>query len=263
LDLLILASILLAACAPKATPAPTVVPTAIPEPALGSPEHPIKVLFVPSIDTQLIVATGEALKTALNEATGLTFEVSVPTSYAATLEEIYASPADTMGFIPGLGYMLANQLCGVDVGAKAVRFGLDWYAAMLVVQRDSDIQTVEDLNGKKWAYPDAGSTSGYMYPLYMLNTAGVTPGEVVEAGSHDAAIRAVYNGEVDFGTAFFSPANIDGTTMGDAALTDPDVPEDLLASCANTAEDKTVMCGNYEPRDARRNLRKEIPDAYQ
>lgn len=193
--------------------------------------------------------------------------MSVPTSYAATIEEMCASPTDTIGFIPGLGYVLANQLCDVKVGGKAVRFGLDWYAAMVVVQRDSEYQTLADLDGKKWAYPDASSTSGYMYPQYMFQQAGITPGETVEAGGHDSALRALYNGEVDFATAFWSPANVDGVslgvTLGKDSLLEPDVPEDLLASCANTAEDKTVMCGNYEPRDARRNLRKEVPDAFQ
>jgi phosphonate transport system substrate-binding protein len=168
-----------------------------------------------------------------------------------------------MAFIPGLGYVLANQLCGVKVGGKAVRFGLDWYAAMVVVQRDSEYQTLADLNGKKWAYPDAGSTSGYLYPQYMFQQAGLVPGETVEAGGHDSALRALYNGEVDFATAFWSPANVDGVTVGEAGLESPDIPADLLASCANTAEDKTVMCGNFEPRDARRNLRKEVPDAMQ
>src|SRR3990170_2603729 len=89
---LVIASIVLAACAPAATatqaptqpPEPTAVPpTAVPEPAVGSAEHPIKVLFVPSVDAQVIVAGGEIMAEALNQATGLTFEVSVPTSYAA------------------------------------------------------------------------------------------------------------------------------------------------------------------------------------
>lgn len=230
---------------------------------IGTEEHPIKVLFVPSVDAQQIIAGGEMLAKVLNEATGLVFEVSVPTSYAATLEEMCASPSDTIGFIPGLGYVLANQLCGVKVAAKAIRFGLDWYAAMIVVARDSQYQSLADLNGKKWAYPDAASTSGYLYPLYMFQEAGITLGETVEAGSHDAAMRAVYNGEADFGTAFYSPPIVDGKSLGVDALENPDVPEELVASCANTAEDKTILCGNYEPRDARRNLRKEVPDAIQ
>ena len=51
----------------------------------------------------------------------------VPTSYAATIEEMCASPSDTMAFIPGLGYALASQLCGVNVAFKAIRFGFPVY----------------------------------------------------------------------------------------------------------------------------------------
>lgn len=279
LMVLVIASLLVAACAPAATPAPTTEapmptkeeptatpvpePTATPEPEIGSAEHPIKVLFVPSVDAEKIVAGGQKLAEALNKATGLTFEVVVPTSYAATIEEMCASPNDTIGFIPGLGYVLANQLCGVKVGGKAVRFGYDWYAAMIVVARDSEITKVEDLNGKKWAYPDAASTSGYLYPLYMFKEAGVTPGETVAAGSHDAAIKAVYNGEADFGTAFYSPPRVDGQSIQWEPGQDPDVPADLLASCTVTQDEKALMCGNFEVRDARRNLRKELPDVAQ
>jgi len=230
---------------------------------IGTADNPIKVLFVPSVDAAEIVAGGEQLAGVLNEATSLEFEVSVPTSYAATIEEMCASPGNTMGFIPGLGYVLANQLCGVEVAAKAVRFGYDWYAAMLMVERDSELQSVEELAGLKWAYPDPGSTSGYMYPLYMLQQAGVELGETLEAGSHDGAVRAIYNGEADFGTAFYSPPRVDGVAIEWLPGDPPDVPEDLLAECNITDDGGTIMCGNFEPRDARRNLREEAPDVMQ
>jgi phosphate/phosphite/phosphonate ABC transporter binding protein len=243
-------------------PTPTPEPTPTPVP-IGTADNPIKVLFVPSVDTAEIVAGGELLAAALKEATGLEFKVTVPTSYAATIEEICASPADTMAFIPGLGYVLANQLCGVDVAAKAIRFGLDWYAAQVIVLRDSPYQTLADLNGKKWAYPDAGSTSGYLYPQYMFQEAGVVPGEIVEGGGHTGVVKAVYNGEVDFGTTFYSPANVDGKPLAWNEGDDPDIPADLLETCALTADAKTIMCGNFEPRDARRNIREESPDVMQ
>jgi phosphonate transport system substrate-binding protein len=232
-------------------------------PGVGSPENPIKVLFVPSVDAADIIAGGEILSDFLNEATGYSFEVVVPTSYAATLEEMCAAPENTMGFIPGLGYVLANSLCGVDVAGKAERFGYQWYAAMVVVQRDSDIQTLADLNGKTWAYPDAGSTSGFLYPTYMFQQEGVVPGDTVEAGGHTGSIRAVYNGEVDFATAFYSPPRVDGTSIDWKPGDEPDIPADLVEACANTEGDGTVMCGNFEPRDARRNIRSEVPDVMQ
>ena len=267
---LLLAAILLAACGPQATPTaapPTEVPpTAVPptpEPAVGSPERPIKVLFVPSVDAQVIVAGGDVMADALNEATGLYFQVSVPTSYAATIEEMCASPADTMAFIPGLGYVLANQLCGVDVSFKAVRFGFDVYWAQILVPRDSDVDSIDDLNGLKWAYPDAGSTSGYMVPLVMFQEAGVTPGETVEAGSHNAAALAVYNGEVDFGTTFFSPAlrpeGMAAWEPGD----DPDIPDDLVALCGPNSEGTRLLCGDWRVLDARASIRTEAPNIVQ
>jgi phosphonate transport system substrate-binding protein len=138
---------------------------------------------------------------------------------------------------------------------------------MIFVARDSEIQTLADLNGLKWAYPDGASTSGYMYPLYMLTEAGVVPSEMIAAGNHDSAVRAVYNGEADFGTAFWSPANVDGVsqgvTLGADSLLSPDVPAELVDSCVVTEDGKQVLCGNFEVRDARRNLRAEVPDVVQ
>jgi phosphonate transport system substrate-binding protein len=269
--ILVIASLVLGACA-QATPtaAPTqpppeptaVPPTEVPEPAVGSAEHPIKVLFVPSVDAQTIVAGGEIMAQALNDATGLTFEVSVPTSYAATIEEMCASPTDTMGFIPGLGYALASQLCGVDVAFKAVRFGFDVYWAEILVPRDSEIDSIDDLAGLKWGYPDPGSTSGYMVPLVMFQEAGITVGEQVQTGGHPQASQALYNGEVDFATNFYSPpTDINtGEVVFDPA--NPDIPADLVESCGLDA-DGNLVCGTLRVRDARANIREAAPDVIQ
>ena len=270
----------LAACAP-ATPAPTeepaapeptaVPPTEVPPtpteapPAIGSEEHPIKVLFVPSVDAQVIVSGGEIMANALHEATGLSFEVVVPTSYAATIEEMCASPDDTIGFIPGLGYVLANQLCGVDVSFKAVRFGYSVYWAQILVPRDSDIQSVADLNGKKWAYPDVGSTSGYLAILPLFAEAGVTPGETLEAGGHNQATLALYNGEADFSTSFYSPyAAPEGGIKW--SKDHPDIPDEFVDSCKPNEDQSRLFCGpnaDYRVLDNRASVRKDAPDVVQ
>jgi phosphonate transport system substrate-binding protein len=230
---------------------------------IGTEAHPIKVLFVPSVDANVIVSGGEIMAEALNEATGLHFTVSVPTSYAATIEEMCASPTDSIGFIPGLGYVLANQLCGVDVSFKAIRFGWDVYWAQILVPRDSEIQSLADLNGSKWAYPDAGSTSGYLAILPLLQDNNVTAGETLEAGGHTGAVRAVYNGEADFASTFFSPPlkpeGEEPWQPGD----DPDIPADLIESCALSDDGSALMCGEWRVLDARASLREEAPDVIQ
>ncbi|MBE0682109.1 MAG: phosphate/phosphite/phosphonate ABC transporter substrate-binding protein [Anaerolineales bacterium] len=240
---------------------------------LGTPERPIKVLFVPSVDANIIVSGGEVMATALNEATGLTFEVTVPTSYAATIEEMCASPTDTMAFIPGLGYAIASQLCGVDVAFKAIRFGYPVYWAEYIVARDSEFQTLADLEGATWGYGDLGSTSGYMVPAVELAEAGITPGEQVQTGGHNQTVTAVYNGEVDFGTVFYSvPLNPEGDplfTYDDylagtiTSLEQYEIPAEVIPNCAPDAEGKKLLCDGYRVLDARANIRTEAPDVMQ
>jgi phosphonate transport system substrate-binding protein len=231
---------------------------------LGTADNPIRVLFVPSVDAQVITSGGEILADALNAATGLEYEVAIPTSYAATAEEMCAAPDGTMAFIPGLLYVLASDLCGVDVSFKAVRFGYDVYWTEFLVPRDSDVSSIDDLAGLTWAYPDAGSTSGYMVPTVMFDDAGVAAGETVEAGSHNAAALAVYNGDADFATVFYSPwlNTAEDGEQWDGTSENADIPADLVDSCAVTPEDR-LFCGDYRVLDARANVRTEAPDIVQ
>lgn len=236
---------------------------------LGSEDRPIQVLFVPSVDADVIVSGGEVLATALNDATGLNFEVSVPTSYAATIEAMCASPDDTIGFIPALGYVLANERCGVQVGNAAVRFGLAWYAAQIIVQADSPYETIDDLAGASWAVPSVTSTSGFLFPQAMFNDAGIEPGEIVEAGGHTGAVLAVYNGDVDMATSFFSPPLLPAEE--DRAWTygvdDPEIWRDAGAP-VELVEGRALVAGGpgeggYRVLDARAGALETAPDIFE
>jgi phosphonate transport system substrate-binding protein len=235
--------------------------TTVAESTVGSEDDPIQVLFVPSVSAEEIVAGGDLLAETLNAATGLNFEVSVPSSYAATVEEICANPGASMGFIPAQAYVLGNELCGMNIELKAKRFGYTEYWAQYLVSRDSDYETLEDLSGASWAYPDPGSTSGFLVPSGQLQNLGIEWGEELEAGSHDGAVRAVYNGETDFGTSFYSPyTDLEGNGAWDGDLNNADVPDP--DSCAINA-DGEIQCGDFVVQDARRNLREEFPDVVQ
>jgi phosphonate transport system substrate-binding protein len=231
---------------------------------VGSEAHPIQVLFVPSVDQAEILAGGEVLQETLEAETGLHFEVSVPTSYAAVLEEMCASPDDTMGFIPAQAYVLGSDKCGIEVALKSLRFGYTEYWTQFIVPRDSDIGTLDDLNGTTWAYPDTGSTSGFLVPSGMFESMGIAAGEESEVGSHDAAVQAVYDGSADFGTTFYSPPiDSEDNSLWDGDPDNGDVPDDLVDSCALDA-DGEILCGDdFYPRDARRNIREAAPDVIQ
>jgi phosphonate transport system substrate-binding protein len=96
----------------------------------------------------------------------------------------------------------------------------------------------------------------------MMNEAGVTPGEQVQTGGHNQSAQALYNGEVDFATTFYSPPTDEDT--GDPVFAEdaPDIPDDLVDSCGLNA-DGNLVCGNLRVRDARANIREEAPDVIQ
>lgn len=235
---------------------------------LGSEERPIQVLFVPSVDADVIVTGGEILADALEEATGYKYEVSVPTSYAATIEAMCASPEDTMGFIPALGYVLANERCGVQVGNAAVRFGLPWYAAQIVVRDDSGIESIEDLEGLTWGVPSVTSTSGYLFPSAMFGDMGVEPGEIVEAGGHTQSMLAVYNGDVDFATGFFSPPLLPNYERDwQFGVDDPEIWRDAGAPAVRNEAGRVFVAGGpdeggYRVLDARAGASETAPDIF-
>ncbi|MGW8317850.1 MAG: phosphate/phosphite/phosphonate ABC transporter substrate-binding protein, partial [Candidatus Promineifilaceae bacterium] len=177
---------------------------------------------------------------------------------------------DSIGFIPAQCYVLANERCGVTVGAAAVRFGLPWYAAQYLVPFESEAQSLEDLAGLTWAIPDFGSTSGYLYPAAEFAALGIEPGEIVEAGSHNNAALALYNGEVDFATTFFSPPLLP-TELGRSwqyGIDDPEIWREAGEPPVRTEEGRTFVAGGpdeggYRILDARSSVTDTAPDIFE
>ena len=219
-----------------------------PAPELGSAENPVKLMFVPSVDVAVIESAGEAMTDWLTEQTGIHFDVSVPTSYAATIEAMCAAEGDTIAFIPGMGYVLAHDQCGVEVVLATIRYGRTAYWTEFVVRRDSGIASLADLEGKKWAAPSVTSTSGYLWPSVLLGLSNITPGEAVEAGGHPQAVLAVMDGTADFGTCYFSPP---GDTPADWSEGDPLEPGGDFTIEQQDDGSYKVWQGGLRIRDAR------------
>jgi phosphate/phosphite/phosphonate ABC transporter binding protein len=219
-----------------------------PEPQVGSPERPVQLIFAPTADVAVIESAGESISNWMTNQTGIHFEVSVPSSYVTTIEAMCAAEGDAMAFIPGLGFVLANDECDVKVALATIRYGRTAYWTEFVALRDSGIKSLRDLEGKRWAVPSLTSTSGYLWPSVLLSMNDITPGETVEAGGHPQAVLAVLDGTADFATSyFFSP----GDALDDWSEGDP--PEPGGDFTVERQEDGTykVWQGGLRIRDAR------------
>lgn len=82
----------------------------------------------------------------------------------------------------------------------AVRGGSPTYVGEIAVRRDSDIQSPEDLIGRRVIGASPSSTSGNLMPSGMLLERGLEKSEFAAmdfAGGHDKAARAVLEGRYD------------------------------------------------------------------
>lgn len=172
---------------------------------LGTSAKPIRMMFVPSGDAQVILAGGQEIAEMLKQATGLHFTTSVATSYAAVIEAMGAGKVD-IGWLATFSYVLARKKYDVDLLLIVVRFGKPFYRGQIMVRADSGVKTLADLKGKTFAYVDPASTSGHLYPKALLLSHGHDPdqffSQIVFAGSHNAVVLSLLKGEVDAGAAY-------------------------------------------------------------
>lgn len=171
----------------------------------GSTSNPVNMAFVPSSDSQKVLATGEPLAKMLTDATNLNFKVSVPTSYITVVEAMGSNQVD-VGWLAPFAYVLAHDKNGSQVVLASVRQGSKTYKSQIIVRADSGINSIEQLRGKKFAFVDPASASGFLFPNALLANMGLDYktffSDTIFAGGHDKVVIAVYNKHVDGGATF-------------------------------------------------------------
>lgn len=182
--------------------------TCFAEDKLGTRDNPIKIFFTPSVDANTIATNSVSFLRFMEKETGLYFKSGIPSNYVAVVEAFGSNRAD-VAVMNSFGYLLAHSKYGAEAKLKALRHGKDYYAGAIYVSEKSGIKTLKDLNGKKFAFTDSSSTSGYLYPLKIFNDERIKLGNTIFAIKHDNVITMVYQGQVDAGAAFYSDA-IDG-----------------------------------------------------
>jgi phosphonate transport system substrate-binding protein len=173
---------------------------------LGSEENPIVWAFVPSGEMERVASGAKSVAKLLHEETGLYFNTLVATEYAGVIEAMRADPPSAhMASLATFAYIMAADMGVAKAALVSVRYGTAFYNGQIIARADSGIRKLTDLKGKTFARPDPLSTSGWIIPMITLKAAGLDTDrdlDVVDAGSHDAVVAAVYNGEVDGGACY-------------------------------------------------------------
>jgi phosphonate transport system substrate-binding protein len=202
------------AAAESSSPSPSESPA-------GYVPKTLTVQFVPSQSADTLEAKAKPLEKLLSDRLGIDVKVSVSTDYNTIIEALASKQVD-VGFLPPTAYVLAKEKEAAEVILQAQRYGVDdatgaettelvdSYKSMIIVKKDSPIQKLEDLKGKKIAYQNVTSSAGYVWPAAKLMEAGLDPLKDVEpitVKGHDQGVIAVLNGDVDAAAIFQDARN--------------------------------------------------------
>ncbi|RYZ86319.1 MAG: phosphate/phosphite/phosphonate ABC transporter substrate-binding protein, partial [Proteobacteria bacterium] len=200
-------------------------------------------------DTMVLTENGKKLELYLEKLTGLPIEVTVPSSYVAVIEALGSKRAD-VAIMNTFGYLVANQKYGAVAALTGLNKGRDVYWGQIIARKDGP-KSIKELNGKKFAFVDPSSGSGYVLPAKLLKDNGVQPKEVIFAGRHDSVVTMVYQKQVDAGATYHTPAE-NGAPQDARKLVKTQFPDVLdqvviLAKTAPIPNDPVVIRKDFPP----------------
>ncbi|WP_280769603.1 phosphate/phosphite/phosphonate ABC transporter substrate-binding protein [Salipaludibacillus daqingensis] len=176
--------------------------------------------LVPGEDPSVLESRWDPMREFLEERLGIPVEFFHGTDYTAMIEAMRGGHVHQAHFGP-FAYTLAHERAGAEAFAMGINDLEDAaYNSIIITLEDSGIDSLEDLEGKDFAWVDPTSASGHLFPkAHLINELGITNdevdemfGNVVFAGGHDSAFISVLNGDVDAaGVADFIIGNLEDT----------------------------------------------------
>lgn len=182
----------------------------------------------------------------LSRALGATVRLVVTESYETLIEAVVRKEVD-LALVAPLSLVLAReQSPGILPLVSTISNGRTSYSGYFVVRKGSPFQAIEDLRGKRVAFVDRRSTSGWLLPRDALRRAGLDPdrdlGRVLFAGSHDAALLLLVRGEAD--AAAIATGVVDLTTrLGDLEVPGGAADLRILAKSGEVRYDAVTSTG--------------------
>jgi phosphonate transport system substrate-binding protein len=170
---------------------------------IGKPGNPF--VFWLSVSYKATPADLEQLSILLTEAADMQVEVQRAPDEQAALLAAGNRTVDAW-LLPLFDYEFCQQEYGVRALLQPIRVGgAQVYHGDILVRADSPVKTLAELTGKRVAFVDPFSTSGFLYPARLLADAGAKE-VAVFAGSHPAALAALAAGKVEAAATFYDPA---------------------------------------------------------
>lgn len=136
----------------------------------------------------------------LSKVTGKRVVYYTVHSNSAQVEAMRSGRLHIAGFSTGPTGYAVNLAGYVPIAVKGTAEGFQGYNLITITRKDSGINEMADLKGKKVAHTSASSNSGNLAPRALFPALGIVPDKdykVLYSGKHDQSILGVFNGDYD------------------------------------------------------------------
>ncbi len=216
----------------------------------------LRIGFVPAEDAQQVMQNAQPIVDILQKQLGMEVQPFVAADYTGVVEALRVNKLD-IAFLTPASYVLAKNEANVKVILKSERKGIPSYYAAIITRADSGIRTLDDLRGKTFAFGDALSTTGNIFPRKMFKERGIDPTrdfkQILYSGGHDATVLAVLNGKVDAGATYANSPDSQDSAWSRYLKNPGDVKKiRAIAFSEPIPADNLVINGNLDERIAKK-----------
>ncbi len=145
--------------------------------------------MIPVRDEAEMLDDFESIRLYLEEKLDVSVNVIVTEDYASLVKEMDNKTVD-IGWYGAFSYIAAESQ--LDLTPLVVQERKDeglYYQSLIIVKKDSEIHTIDDLKGSTFAFVDSGSTSGFVLPYALFMSRNIDYDQffkkVQYSGSHD------------------------------------------------------------------------------
>lgn len=163
----------------------------------------ITVGVIPGGDPEQLREQGTLFAQKLQEKLQIPITLYISKDYKGLIEAMKTKKID-FAFFSSRTFVEAEQEAKAKVLLKKV-WNYPYYYSTIIVPKNSKIKKLADLKGKKIAFVDENSASGYLYPKVALQKEGLKKeifAEVAFSGNHQASIQFLETGKVDAAAVF-------------------------------------------------------------
>jgi len=156
------------------------------------------------------LASNECFRAYVEDALGVPVRLFTPADYNGVIQGLIGGSLD-LAWLGASAYAAVYLNDPDAVHPILVKTNLDgtyMYYSVAIAREDSGIRSIEDMEGRSFAFADANSTSGYLIPLVEMPQEGYSMvegeyfGRVAFSGGHEQTIIAVLNGDFDAGVVW-------------------------------------------------------------